>query len=76
MTITLTDAQIDTLRTALDMRLERIQDLITIFSRDKSSTEDQWMVGRYTAEANEVKGLMIQLNGQDLVETLAGYVNN
>ena len=66
MTITLSDAQIDTLRTALDMRLERIQDLITIFSRDKSSTEDQWMVRRYEAEANEARGLMVTLTHPDL----------
>jgi len=53
--------QIDTLRTSLDMRLERIKDLITIFSRDKDNTEDQWMVSRYKAEANQVVELMKEL---------------
>jgi hypothetical protein len=56
-----TDAQRDTLRTALDMRLERINDLITIFSRDKDNVDDQWMVSRYEAEANEAKVLMVKL---------------
>ncbi len=53
--------QIDTLRTSLDMRLERIKDLITIFSKNPDSTEDQWMVSRYKAEANQVVELMKEL---------------
>ena len=53
--------QMDTLRTSLSMRLDRINDLITIFSKDPNSTEDQWMVARYKAEANQVAELMREI---------------
>jgi len=53
--------QIDTLRTSLSMRLDRINDLITIFSKDPESAEDRWMVSRYKAEANQVSELMNEL---------------
>jgi hypothetical protein len=53
--------QIDTLRTSLSMRLDRINDLINIFSKDPESAEDQWMVSRYKAEANQVSELMNEL---------------
>ena len=53
--------QMDTLRTSLSMRLDRINDLIAIFSKDPNSTEDQWMVARYKAEANQVAELMREI---------------
>jgi hypothetical protein len=53
--------QIDTLRTSLDMRLDRINDLIAIFSKDPENKEDQWMVSRYKAEANQVAELMREI---------------
>lgn len=60
-TFAFTVTQIDTLKTSLDMRLERINDMIQIFSRDKENTADQWMVGRYTAEREEALALLAEL---------------
>lgn len=53
--------QMDTLRTSLDMRLDRINDLIAIFSKDPENKEDQWMVGRYKAEAGQVADLLNEI---------------
>ena len=53
--------QMDTLRTSLSMRLDRINDLIAIFSKDPENKEDQWMVARYKAEANQVSDLMREI---------------
>jgi hypothetical protein len=57
--------QMDTLRTSLSMRLDRINDLIQIFSKDPENTEDQWMVARYKAEANQVSELMREIATAD-----------
>ena len=53
--------QMDTLRTSLSMRLDRINDLITIFSKDPANKEDQWMVGRYKAEAGQAQDLLNEI---------------
>lgn len=53
--------QMDTLRTSLSMRLDRINDLITIFSKNPENTEDQWMVSRYKAEANQAQELLNEI---------------
>jgi len=43
------------------MRLDRINELIVIFSKDATNTEDQWMVARYTEERDSVVALMQDL---------------
>jgi hypothetical protein len=53
--------QIDTLRTSLDMRLDRINDLIKIFSKDPENKEDQWMIARYNKERVEAETLLQEL---------------
>ena len=53
--------QMDTLRTSLSMRLDRINDLITIFSKDPENKEDQWMVSRYKAEAGQAQELLNEI---------------
>jgi hypothetical protein len=60
-TFAFTATQIDTLKTSLDMRLERVNDMIQIFSKDPENKEDQWMVGRYTAEREEAQALLAEL---------------
>jgi len=67
-TFAFTDTQIDTLKTSLDMRLERINDMIQIFSKNPDSTEDQWMVGRYIAERELVKALLAEFRVEAVLE--------
>jgi hypothetical protein len=43
------------------MRLDRINDLIAIFSKDPENKEDQWMVARYKAEAGQAQELLNEI---------------
>jgi len=60
-TLAFSDTQISILKTSLDMRLDRINELIVIFSKNPNSTDDQWMVARYTEERDSVVALMQDL---------------
>ena len=53
-TLTLTDAQIDTLRTSLSMRLDRVRDLCILFGKDPNNADEQWMLSRYQLEAYDI----------------------
>jgi hypothetical protein len=59
--LSFTDTQISILKTSLDMRIDRIDDMIKIFSKNPNSTDDQWMAARYTEERNSVVALMQDL---------------
>jgi hypothetical protein len=59
--LSFTDTQISILKTSLDMRIDRINDLIVIFSKNPNSTDDQWMVARYTEERDNVMTILQDL---------------
>ena len=59
--LSFSDTQISILKTSLDMRLDRINELIVIFSKDATNTEDQWMVARYTEERDNVMTILQDL---------------
>jgi len=60
-TFSFSDSQISILKTSLDMRIDRINDLIAIFSKNPNSTDDQWMIAQYNKERVEAETLMQDL---------------
>ena len=56
-----TDSQISILRTSLDTRINRIDDMIRIFSDSPEDSGSVWMVARYNEERAEAEGLLQEL---------------
>lgn len=63
-TFAFTDAQVSLLRTSLDTRINRIDDMIVIFSSTPEDKDTVWMKGRYElerAEANDLIELLTKI---------------
>jgi len=53
----LNDRQIELLRTALDTRLQRIEEMIRLFGEDSTHKNAKWMEEQYCKESLEVEYL-------------------
>jgi hypothetical protein len=60
-TFDFSDAQISILRTSLDTRIVRIDDMIRIFSESPEDSGSVWMIARYNEERAEAEALLQEL---------------